>query len=232
MLNRECLARGLSTADSGLDVNTLASVQEWHNMDERSKLSVMLLSIGNKLTTDSIVSDEIRHVAHELSVPVVVLAESEELGTVLHAFNCGARGYIPSSATIQTCVMAIKCVMSGGIFIPGNIMGSMTKMYNNGNNTNHDEAANGGGSMFTVRQLQVIKALRQGKANKIIAYDLNMCESTVKVHIRNIMKKLEATNRTEIAFKINNLMASGRLRLSDPPNVLPFKDILPSIAAE
>ena len=47
--------------------------------------------------------------------------------------------------------------------------------------------------------------MRQGKANKIIAYDLNMCENTVKVHVRNIMKKLKAANRTEAAFKLNKM---------------------------
>ncbi len=59
--------------------------------------------------------------------------------------------------------------------------------------------------MFTARQAAVIEALRRGKANKIIAYELSMCESTVKVHIRNIMKKLNATNRTEVAYKMDTL---------------------------
>ena len=59
--------------------------------------------------------------------------------------------------------------------------------------------------MFTMRQAEVVQALRKGKANKIIAYELNLRESTVKVHIRNIMKKLKATNRTEVAYKINDL---------------------------
>jgi DNA-binding NarL/FixJ family response regulator len=48
-----------------------------------------------------------------------------------------------------------------------------------------------------------VEALRRGKANKIIAYELNMRESTVKVHVRNIMKKLKAKNRTEVAFLTN-----------------------------
>jgi hypothetical protein len=57
-------------------------------------------------------------------------------------------------------------------------------------------------------------SLREGKANKIIAYELNMCESTVKVHVRNIMKKLKARNRTEVAFKTAELFAAeGRHRL-------------------
>ena len=46
----------------------------------------------------------------------------------------------------------------------------------------------------------MVEAIRQGKPNKIIAYELNMCESTVKVHVRAIMKKLKARNRTEVAY--------------------------------
>jgi FixJ family two-component response regulator len=42
-------------------------------------------------------------------------------------------------------------------------------------------------------------------ANKLIAYELNMCESTVKVHVRNIMKKLNATNRTQVAYMTRGL---------------------------
>jgi DNA-binding NarL/FixJ family response regulator len=40
-----------------------------------------------------------------------------------------------------------------------------------------------------------------GKPNKIIAYELGMSESTVKVHVRNIMQKMGATNRTQAAYK-------------------------------
>ena len=60
-------------------------------------------------------------------------------------------------------------------------------------------------SFLTTRQGAVAEALRKGKANKIIAYELNMCESTVKVHVRNIMKKLQATNRTQVAFKLTEM---------------------------
>lgn len=44
--------------------------------------------------------------------------------------------------------------------------------------------------------------------NKLIAYELNMCESTVKVHVRTIMKKLKARNRTEVAFLTQSLGAA------------------------
>jgi DNA-binding NarL/FixJ family response regulator len=46
----------------------------------------------------------------------------------------------------------------------------------------------------------VLEALRKGKANKAIAFELSIHESTVKVHVRNIMKKLGARNRTEVVY--------------------------------
>jgi DNA-binding NarL/FixJ family response regulator len=45
-----------------------------------------------------------------------------------------------------------------------------------------------------------LERLRQGKQNKMIAYELGMCESTVKVHIRHIMRKLNARNRTQVVL--------------------------------
>lgn len=70
--------------------------------------------------------------------------------------------------------------------------------------------------MFTQRQEEVIRALRRGKANKIIAYELNLRESTVKVHIRNIMQKLKATNRTEVAYKLGDMFPAEIGELEKP----------------
>jgi hypothetical protein len=50
-----------------------------------------------------------------------------------------------------------------------------------------------------------LDCLRRAMANKLIAYELTMCESTVKVHIRNIMKKLKATNRTKVVYLTRGL---------------------------
>jgi len=59
-------------------------------------------------------------------------------------------------------------------------------------------------STFTTRERHVIGAIKQGKSNKIIAYELSMCESTVKVHVRHIMKKLGARNRTAVAMRFDD----------------------------
>lgn len=71
---------------------------------------------------------------------------------------------------------------------------------------------------LTVRQRQVLELLREGKQNKIIAYQLDMRESTVKVHVRQIMKKLHARNRTEVVVRAAQLMASDpSLSALSPP---------------
>ncbi len=54
----------------------------------------------------------------------------------------------------------------------------------------------------------MLELLREGKSNKLIARDLEMCESTVKVHVRQIMRKLGAANRTQAA--LNGIGATGQ----------------------
>jgi DNA-binding NarL/FixJ family response regulator len=63
---------------------------------------------------------------------------------------------------------------------------------------------------FTPRQLEILNCLRRGLANKMIAYELKMRESTVKIHVRNIMKKLRATNRTQIVSMTWNMFEPGQ----------------------
>ena len=75
----------------------------------------------------------------------------------------------------------------------------------------HPQRCRKSNGLFTARQAAVVEALRRGKANKIIAYELKMRESTVKVHVRNIMKKLHATNRTEVAYLANRLLNGEEL---------------------
>jgi DNA-binding NarL/FixJ family response regulator len=53
---------------------------------------------------------------------------------------------------------------------------------------------------LTPSEQRVLKLLRTGQSNKVIARELNIGESTVKVHVRRIMKKLNAANRTQAAL--------------------------------
>ena len=63
-------------------------------------------------------------------------------------------------------------------------------------------------NLLTDREREVLSRLSAGRANKLIAYDLKISEGTVKAHLRNIMRKLHATNRTQAAMRFNAAMAA------------------------
>jgi DNA-binding NarL/FixJ family response regulator len=142
------------------------------------------------------------------SAPLIILADRDDVVQMLNAFEYGVRGYIPSSVSVEVCVEAINLALAGGVFVPASTVFATREMINA--SSSHDRRLT---EMFTSRQIQVAKAIWEGKPNKIIAYELNMCESTVKVHTRTIMQKLKATNRTEAAYKVSNLFASNGISL-------------------
>ena len=51
---------------------------------------------------------------------------------------------------------------------------------------------------LTAQQQEVLEHLLRGQSNRIISYEMGLQESTVKVHVRNLMRLYKATNRTEI----------------------------------
>src|SRR5690606_40289096 len=106
----------------------------------------------------------------------------------------------------EACVGVANLARAGGTFVPASSVLSMRHLIDAGSHETRSFAG-----MFTQRQAEVAQALRRGKANKIIAYELRLRESTVKVHIRNIMKKLKATNRTEVVYKINDIYPAEKI---------------------
>jgi DNA-binding NarL/FixJ family response regulator len=119
---------------------------------------------------------------------------------IVQMLGKNVRGYVPTSLSINIAVQAMELARAGGAFVPASSLIAAHRVPDGVSNAM--QKSNG---LFTARQAAVVDALRRGKANKIIAYELKMRESTVKVHVRNIMKKLHATNRTEVAYITNRL---------------------------
>jgi DNA-binding NarL/FixJ family response regulator len=204
-LDRECFAESLIAHGIGMEVLAFASISDWRlEEDLHPPLAVLVLSIGGRKLTDPDLAAELTEITTECpGVPVVILADSNNLDQILIALEKGVRGYIPTSVGVQVCVEAIALAIAGGTFVPASSVVGMREMI--GPQVQNERPM---ASIFTQRQEEVARALRLGKANKIIAYELNLRESTVKVHIRNIMKKLKATNRTEVAYKINEILSA------------------------
>lgn len=68
---------------------------------------------------------------------------------------------------------------------------------------------------LTPRQLEVLEYVSLGKSNKYIAAELSLCESTIKVHVHEVMKRLGATSRTHASYIVNTFYRSDRLPETD-----------------
>ncbi len=154
---------------------------------------------------------------------IVIISDSDEADGVAAVIREGARGYIPTSLELPVAVAAVEVVMAGGTFAPAGSLfpdpaptpselmtpaelGSIGLAYShpspqqcNGETPGNGEPA--AVSEITVRELQVLASLAKGTSNKVIARELDMREGTVKVHIRSLLKKLNATNRTQLALR-------------------------------
>ena len=199
---RECLTQCLRLV-LGYNVTSFPSVDAFLAVSDSISASVIILSNAEKPAAATVRRQLFLLKQAQNQVPTIILNDLDDPDEVMGALNGGARGYIPTSVPLQVAIEAMRLVKAGGVFVPASSLVSMrqTKPANSS-----DQATRCG--PFTARQTAVVDALCRGKANKVIAYELDMRESTVKVHVRNIMKKLKAKNRTEVAFITSNLMRS------------------------
>jgi DNA-binding NarL/FixJ family response regulator len=198
-LTRECIVRSLKQLDGTIQIASFLDCEDY--LQDLSNYEVSLYYAHSR--------DEWRTVFESISAraPVIILADFDSPDLIIDALENGVRGYIPIASTAPELVIEIiRLVRAGGTFAPVNSLG-LRKADQQGvptTTTAHD---------LTPRQIAVLHQLKLGKANKIIAYELEMSESTVKVHIRNIMKKMNARNRTEVACRAYGLANVG-LRLA------------------
>jgi DNA-binding NarL/FixJ family response regulator len=132
----------------------------------------------------------------QMGASVVVLSDRWEMPAVKLALSLGVRGCISLSVNFRVVAAALRLVFEGGTYVPPEVLLA-------------DSGANGqivlpqnenSRAPFTPQEQRVLSALLEGKSNKRIARDLDLCESTVKVHVRHIMRKLGVNNRTQVAL--------------------------------
>lgn len=157
----------------------------------------------------------LEHIAPE--IPRILMSEVEVPEDILEAFRRRVRGYVPTTLPIEQVVEAIRFVAVGGTFVPPSILSMHGRA-----SAIHEEPAEAPAFddliNFSPRQNEVLAMLWNGSSNKVIAYELKMSESTVKVHIRHIMKKLKVNNRTQVVLRtrpqrLDKGLVSSRLPL-------------------
>ncbi len=189
----------LSLALSGLEVGEQTILQAEESTQALAlaranpDLELILMDIDMPGTNGL---DTIRSL-HEVlpDVPVIIISAHEEHRSITRAMTLGAKGFIPKTTPIDIMLSALKLVLSGGVYLPPQLLAS--------HNVSDSAAVE-----LTPRQMESLKYLQRGVQNKVIAHELNLSESTVKVHVRRIFTSLGAKNRSQA---VNNAIEQGIL---------------------
>jgi len=167
--------------------------------------NLVVVHIGNMGLTNTCVQSVLELLRVRFpEASTVVLADRNDVGEVNRALAHGVRGYIPTSVEWEVVVAALRLISAGGTFVPADALRSTAAK--SGDQPEGEGRGRSGELDLTPRELSVIDLLREGKPNKLIGRELEMQESTVKVHVRNILKKLNARNRTHAALVANRLL--------------------------
>jgi DNA-binding NarL/FixJ family response regulator len=125
---------------------------------------------------------------------VIIVTSSEGDVEMQRALEGGARGYVLKSMPPKELLEAIRRVYAGKKGIPAEIAAHLAEHYS-------DEA-------LTDREIEVLRQVAEGNRNRDIAAKLFISEGTVKVHVKHIMEKLGANDRTQaitIAVRRGNI---------------------------
>ena len=139
---------------------------------------------------------------------ITLLSDLDSRENIIAALRLGVRGYLLTSLSLKITSEVIRLVHVGGTFVPASAL-----LANSWPAPLERIAASPLPELqgFTRRQVEVLSLLCQGKQNKTIAFELNMAESTVKIHLHHIMKKLQATNRMQVVLWTRELFEDHHL---------------------
>ena len=112
------------------------------------------------------------------------------------ALAAGAKGFVPKTLSGDKLISALQKMAAGEVYAPGDLKGASGAI--EGMTIIRAE-------VLTPRELEVAAMLVKGASNKEIARALDLQEVTVKLHVRNLCRKLETKNRTQIAVRLAQL---------------------------
>jgi DNA-binding NarL/FixJ family response regulator len=136
--------------------------------------------------------------SHYGTISCVVLSASQDRGSIVKAMDLGVLGFIPKSSPREVMVNALRLIFSGGIYIPPEALPR-------GESAKPPAAACPSSPAdlgLTVRQVEVLALMMQGKSNKAISRILDVAEPTVKHHVSAILKALKVMSRTEAVIAV------------------------------
>lgn len=121
---------------------------------------------------------------------VLMLTISKQDEDLFGAIAAGADGYLLKNAEPDELIRAIKIVAEGQAVLSPEVTTRILKAVSKSQGYSYE-------TQLSLREMEVLECLAQGKTSSQIAADLFISENTVKTHVRHILEKLEAANRAE-----------------------------------
>jgi len=114
---------------------------------------------------------------------------------LMQVLDAGVDGYLLNNMSSEALIHSLSLVMAGETVFPTELADILRQA---GNGLSHGIGASVNG--LTPREIEILQCLIQGDANKVIANRLDITEATVKVHLKALLKKIRASNRTQAAI--------------------------------
>jgi DNA-binding NarL/FixJ family response regulator len=125
--------------------------------------------------------------------PILVAADCDDRSRALAILRAGARGFLPTNLSLKVLLAALERVRAGGTYVPLVLAEPAAA------GTWHEVPITPWCEL-TRRQREVLALISEGLSNKMIGAALAMTESTVKAHVKQIIKRLHVANRTQAAL--------------------------------
>lgn len=156
-------------------------------------------------------------------LPIIVFSASEDPNVMRAVLQRGVLGFIPKAYSPSVMLSAVRLVLAGGVYVPpmmlavmaADVMGDASvnvpadrelfRVAVPAPDRNESPTMESLRKMLTVRQVEVLQLLSEGKPNKLIGRSLGISEGTVKIHLAAIFRALNVRNRTEAVVAARTL---------------------------
>jgi DNA-binding NarL/FixJ family response regulator len=199
-LFREALEGALQMATPEADILQATSIDGALDLlSSASGVDLVLLDLSMPGTTG--LSGIIRIRKAFPRVPVVIVSGHQDPQIISGALSLGVSGYILKSSPKQELAHAIGEVLRGAVCLPAAFRALARPQ----------RSAVGAQELLkrlhdlTPQQLRVLEMLKRGLQNKQIAYELKISETTVKVHVSDILRKLNVLSRTKAIVEMSKI---------------------------
>ncbi|MEH6475504.1 MAG: response regulator transcription factor [Sneathiella sp.] len=137
------------------------------------------------------------------NIPIIVVGNASSKAYVDTILRYNIKGFLDRSNSKEIMIAAIKLLLAGGRYFPPEvhslgINGAEQPKFGDNSGRTADE-------LLTKRQREILSAVSEGKSNKVIGVELGISAGTVKIHVSNLMKNLQARNRTQAVSIAKNM---------------------------